>query len=701
MRTLRDSQVCVCDQRWRELSYPPAAAQDQHSLVSHAQNLWNDWEIQCLVLVSFSLQVFLLFSAVFRKLYRSVVLSVLLWLAYLSADTVAVYLLGRLTLLVGDDPRHQIVLFWAPFLLLHLGGQETITAFSMEDCALWKRHLLNLATQVSLAIYVVCRQWRGGDKQLVAPTTLMFIAGMTSYAARIAALKRAQPTSSMSSSENSNFIKYEMINYNHELACIISHKQERDFERVMELATNGFSLSLDFLMDVAKKDYLTAPTSLTESFWGSVEIFLRCRSSDTDDMLFKLAEIHLSLIYDHLYTKFGGNLMAACCRLTTFALTSIALVLFVVSTRLDHKGNTYYKTADITISYILLVGAIALEISSVLLWLLSSYSPWKFLGTSSVADSVLYSIIKCLSRVESRVEWSGKMQQLNMVDWCIQERQTTAGWLEWMKRRVGIEGRACTKPVEVSADLKNLVLHKMLQTLDAISSRRSELDLTKFHGQWAQLWVYPHLFSQSRLPKVVQLVNNLIEVLGRTKKKKESSEAPQRAPEVSMFQDLGFVESVFLWHIADTDTTTTTASSSSSSSKDYKLKSSIRELSNYVMYLLVKCKAMVTVYDIDSLNGIRRTLLNNLDIIIYQKVDGRPIQNIHDVVFSEANKISREFLRIGEEVGRWDMIAMVWVEMLCYIAFNCDAAFHTKQLCAGGEFVTHVKMLLVILNFSI
>ena len=125
------------------------------SLVSHAQRLWNDWEIQCLVLVSFSLQVFLLFSAVFRKRHRSVVLSVLLWLAYLSADSVAVYLLGRLTLLVGDDPRHQIVLFWAPFLLLHLGGQETMTAFSMEDCALWKRHLLNLATQVSLAVYVV------------------------------------------------------------------------------------------------------------------------------------------------------------------------------------------------------------------------------------------------------------------------------------------------------------------------------------------------------------------------------------------------------------------------------------------------------------------------------------------------------------------------------------------------------------------
>jgi hypothetical protein len=301
-----------------------------------------------------------------------------------------------------------------------------------------------------------------------------------------------------------------------------------------------------------------------------------------------------------------------------------------------------------------------------------------------------------------------------------------------MKRRVGIEGRACTKPVEVSADLKNLVLHKMLQTLDAISSRRSELDLTKFHGQWAQLWVNHHSFSQSRLPKVVQHVSNLIEVLARTKKKKESSEAPQRAPEVSMFQDLGFVESVFLWHIvtelclrddqadtdttpatatlddqADTDTTTTTASSSSS--KDYKLKSSIRELSNYVMYLLVKCKAMVTVYDIDSLNDSPQTWLQYMPLENDQQIDRRSIlknirKNIRNGdepdVCAQAFEISRVFLQMGKEEGLWDLIAMVWVEMLCYIAFNYDAAFHTKQLCAGGEFVTYVKMLLVILKFS-
>ncbi|CAN6250818.1 unnamed protein product [Urochloa humidicola] len=144
-------------------------------------------------MASFTLQVFLLLSAPFRKWHRSNVLNGLLWLAYLMADYVATYLLGRLTLLMavaaGDGARQQLALFWAPFLLLHLGGQETITAFSLEDSTLWKRRLLDLVAQVAMAVYLVGKQWRG-DKMLVAPMVLMFVSGAAKYGERIWALRQ-------------------------------------------------------------------------------------------------------------------------------------------------------------------------------------------------------------------------------------------------------------------------------------------------------------------------------------------------------------------------------------------------------------------------------------------------------------------------------------------------------------------------------
>ena len=146
------------------------------------KELWNDWEIQSLILVSFGLQVFLFLVADVRRHCVSRIPSSLLWLAYMTADSVAVFALGHLA--VGTSaPRHQLLLFWAPFVLLHLGGQDTITAFAMQDNELWPRHLLVLVTQAAAAGYVVSRSsWP--DRRLLAATALMFLCGLFKYGER-------------------------------------------------------------------------------------------------------------------------------------------------------------------------------------------------------------------------------------------------------------------------------------------------------------------------------------------------------------------------------------------------------------------------------------------------------------------------------------------------------------------------------------
>jgi hypothetical protein len=135
-----------------------AGSMDPNGIVSVGSLLavWNEWEIRILVVTSLAVQVFLLFFAGIRKRNVSAVLSLLLWLAYLLADSIAIYALGYLSqtrVPKGVDPlsfkrTHRIQALWAPFLLLHLGGQDTITAFSIEDNELWKRHLLSLLSQV-------------------------------------------------------------------------------------------------------------------------------------------------------------------------------------------------------------------------------------------------------------------------------------------------------------------------------------------------------------------------------------------------------------------------------------------------------------------------------------------------------------------------------------------------------------------------
>uniref|UniRef100_J3MR92 DUF4220 domain-containing protein n=1 Tax=Oryza brachyantha TaxID=4533 RepID=J3MR92_ORYBR len=159
------------------------------------------WEIQLLVLVSFILQVFLFFTGSLRKRSTNGLLRGTIWLAYLGADLVAIYALGYLSRHVDTTVKkgystlgesHPLVFLWAPFLLIHLGGQDTITAFSIEDNNLWLRHLLNLVVQVTLSLYVFLKStsWHN-NVQLLVPGILLFAAGIIKYGERTVALMRA------------------------------------------------------------------------------------------------------------------------------------------------------------------------------------------------------------------------------------------------------------------------------------------------------------------------------------------------------------------------------------------------------------------------------------------------------------------------------------------------------------------------------
>jgi hypothetical protein len=51
-------------------------------------------------------------------------------------------------------------------------------------------------------------------------------------------------------------------------------------------------------------------------------------------------------------------------------------------------------------------------------------------------------------------------------------------------------------------------------------------------------------------------------------------------------------------------------------------------------------------------------------------------------------------MSIDDEAARWDLISEVWLEMLFYTAPRCGAAFHYEHLSTGGEFISHVLLLM-------
>ncbi|EEC76725.1 hypothetical protein OsI_14749 [Oryza sativa Indica Group] len=160
-------------------------------------HLLNEWAIEILLLVSFSLQLALLFFAGFRRVGASAVLKLVVWPAYQLADFVATFTIGHLS--VGHE-RRRLVAFWAPFLLLHLGGPDNITAYSLADNQLWKRHLVfGLVPQALGAANVIYRSFAGTTTTLLSAAMLMFAIGVLKYGERTWALKYANLSSIRSS----------------------------------------------------------------------------------------------------------------------------------------------------------------------------------------------------------------------------------------------------------------------------------------------------------------------------------------------------------------------------------------------------------------------------------------------------------------------------------------------------------------------
>ncbi|KAL7193536.1 hypothetical protein ACSBR2_025193 [Camellia fascicularis] len=88
--------------------------------------LWQEWDVRGLVLLSLALQIILFMLGKRRKYTISVWTGVIVWLAYLMADFVATLALSKLSDKRNAKPNGGLGAIWAPLLLLHLGGPDTL-----------------------------------------------------------------------------------------------------------------------------------------------------------------------------------------------------------------------------------------------------------------------------------------------------------------------------------------------------------------------------------------------------------------------------------------------------------------------------------------------------------------------------------------------------------------------------------------------
>ncbi|KAJ1700849.1 hypothetical protein LUZ63_000628 [Rhynchospora breviuscula] len=755
-------------------------------------DLWNELEIRVLVMSSLGIQILLLCLAGFRKHFissrwaTSTTFSLtgplyhmfhwLLWSAYLLADYVATVALAYLpnSELNKKKETQHLLMFWAPFFLLHLGGQDTITALSVEDNELWARHLLTLLSQVALAGYhYISVNWKVGD--LWPPAAIMFTVALFKYAERIYSLQRASMSALRSSmitkpDPGPNYAKF-MQQYTSSRAAglraeiiVEVEKHEDDLKRQQtkesaqskpadseevknyleseqttisaqntgELKNQGDPESPQtkkskciilrgwkpISMDAKTKEYADIVYQAYKFFPTFKRLFVDLILTYKDreesqkhfeglkfEQAYKLIEVELSWMYDILHSKssliFAWKPYGWVSRIFTLVLTTTALVLFAV---LHPSGYRKFEF-EIVLTYVLLGGAVCLEIIAFAFMLLSfwTYALIRDSGCCRSLEDFLFHIQKRIRRME-KPRWSDKMAQYSLITYSFHNQPSwwkfgiISGVIEtWNHYRY-------TTYAPVSKHLKAKVFDKLKDKMKSIEDRTSYKRITEHKGQWAlQRMGYYHVFGWA--------------------------------------VEVEFDESILLWHIA-TDLLyqeTEEEGTPNNEKKEEHTPNNDREISqnisNYMLFLLIVRPFMMPA----GIGQIRfGDTCAEASIFLQLAVDikdcAEKILNVsteHDpgdvkgdrsksVLFTGcklAHLLKKEFIDGDEKKGTedqkeekkekkndwdgmWRLISAVWVEMLCYAASKCSGQYHAKQLSKGGELLTVVWFLMAHLGMG-
>uniref|UniRef100_A0A0D9ZJJ9 DUF4220 domain-containing protein n=1 Tax=Oryza glumipatula TaxID=40148 RepID=A0A0D9ZJJ9_9ORYZ len=406
-------------------------------------DLWNEWAPQILVLLSFALQLILLLLAGIRRREASPLLRIVLWLAYQLADSTAIYAIGHLSL-CNPSPEHQLVPFWAPFLLLHLGGPDNITAYSLEDTKLWLRHLVSVIVQVSGATYVLYKQFSGNKISLWLAAFLMFVIGVVKYGERTCAL-RCGNTDTIRSS-----LKKEPRNKCH------SYIEDKPHQRSSKREAN----EEEFLIRYAHALFHICKYAVVDDFLDDSAGDIQTRDSRIvehlaklgEEKLYAVMEIELSLMYDILYTKASviHTWIGYCIRVVSPLITTGSLVIFKFS------GKYGQNIVDIAITYVLLTGALLLEDMGI-----SRY---------------------CIT---SR-RWSGSMGQYNMLHFCTRHGTSYCPLLRWVMKMLGLEDLWETYHYSWNVDIPEKVKKLVCKHLKRIFDKGEVNTLGITRKNWGQ-----------------------------------------------------------------------------------------------------------------------------------------------------------------------------------------------------------------------
>ncbi|KAK9268064.1 hypothetical protein L1049_010503 [Liquidambar formosana] len=689
------------------------------------KKLWDEWNLRGVILLSLALQTFLILFAPLRKRSSKNAIIMSIWSGYLLADWAANFAVGLISNSQGNasgsKDTDDLLAFWAPFLLLHLGGPDTITAFALEDNELWLRHLLGLVFQVAAAAYVFFQSFPK-NRLWVISTLLVFLAGIIKYAERTRALYLASLNSFRESmlkepDPGPNYAKL-MEEYNSKKeARLPTHiemipepdKESKGAANIYEIKTvklTDFEVvrhAYDFF-EIFKGLVVDLIFSFRERN-DSREFFLKRDAEDA----FRVIEVELNFIYEVLFTKVAvvHCKLGYFFRFVSFSSVVAASALFYVQ---EKRG---FHKFEVGITYTLLLGAIALDLIAFFMLI---FSDWTVAALKKSRENSLVAIIlnNFLNISKTRLpedpmnsyttylesakrflfrRWSESVSNYNLIHYCLKERperidsvSDCCGFLKYSKYQfkkmyvkatdyLGVKGfideikYVSSEPF--TEKLRNFIFLELRRKAEIADDSETAKEICSARGDW--------VLRENGC-------SNLLNWIG----------------------EVTYDESILLWHIA---TELCYNDEGIAVSNDNQVFCKL--LSDYMLYLLVMqpttmsavagigqirfrdtCAEATKFFsrgELDPEKEQREACENILGV----NTDVKPVAVKGDrskSVLFDACILAKELRELKQK--KWEIMSKVWVELLSYAASHCRANAHAQQLSKGGELITFIWLLM-------
>ncbi|XP_065867385.1 uncharacterized protein [Euphorbia lathyris] len=666
---------------------------DVFSLTSKKMD-FSELEIHATVFISLLCQVVLILLGNRRKYMGRKRIKMFVWVAYNAAEWAATYSLTAISYSFACpevDKRYTLIMaFWAPFMLVHLGGPDTITALALEDNELWLRNGLALCARLILACLIIYKSWLATPLNILS--ILILFMGVLKYGERIWilwSLSKDQFRKSTLHDPDPHVLGKK----HNEPVSHIPLPPESNIPNAATLST-AYYFFVKFRPLFVDLNIASDDRKVSQSYFRS----------QTWEKAFDVIEYELGFLFDILYTK-ATVIHSHTGRFIRFINVLLSISVFVAFLVVGKPSNSF---RHMFIANLLMIGAIVLELYAAITLL---FSDWTAVSLSRLENSLVDATYKVIS-------WPQPLfQRLHLVP-------ANDKWCNSLSRHNFICSCLIRKPFKSNMLNK---FYKLLQSRQYTSSQKDLThlkmfifeDLKKKSSQATDFTERKRLCSQKGEQVLTEWMQFELDYIGDTP-------GPSYAARIHKSMEAEFDESVLVWHIATDLCYHSDLYKNPNIVESGECKAS-KTLSDYLLYILLECHPMLP-YCIGSKMRYRdthreatkffneqRKLLEgdhqvcNMEMIVRActsrtfDVKGREDRNDQSV-FGEGCRLAGCLLMLRPyeawEKEKWEMIRDVWVEMVCYAAIHCSFNEHAKQLRQGGEFLTHVCLLMTHLGIS-